>query len=200
MDEDKSFDANQATHTVVIEDLQKLKQWLTANEIDFSLWGSGSAKTVEHLWQELVEGETYLQAHPPTRVCAVVQVIIQQGDKILIEAEQLFANGQRRNRDSLPSEKMKLDEPYDTAAVRCLAEELSLDPKSIDILHSTYRVEVELVESPSYPGLQTQYLLHKVGANVPSLPAEEFWTTENLSSEASDMIMRHRWVWRDSSQ
>jgi len=47
----------------------------------------------------------------------------------------------------------------------------------------------ELVDSPSYPSLITQYTLHQVEVVVPGLPQESFATIEGKK--------KHFWEWRN---
>lgn len=181
-----------------IENLDDLKRWLTSQGIDISYWGEKSAKSVEDLWIELADGETYLQNNPPLRAISVAQVIIRRGDEVLIEAEQEFKDKRRRCRDIPPSEKIKQGENYLDAIFRCLREELHIDLDHVEILPSTYHQEFSVRTSPSYPGLRTQYNFHIIEARVGELPGTDFWTTETANN-GQDPIKRHHWVWRDQA-
>lgn len=166
-----------------------------ARHIDFSQWGTGPAKTVENLWDEIINGETYLQDNPPLRIIQVVQVFIRRGNLILIEAEQEFGHGGTRSRNLPPSEKIKPGETYLEAAIRCLQEELGAVPQDITVDPSTYRQTQTIKDSPSYPGLATEYVLHMVEARVKGLPRTDFWTT-NAAYTSGDPISRQHWVWQ----
>ncbi len=171
-----------------------LKRWLTAKGIDLSQWGQGPSKSVENLWDELVNGEMYLQDEPALRVVPVVQIIIRRGDYILIETIQEFADKRQRFRDHPPSEKMQPGESYLEAAKRCLREELGVTDQDIEILANTHQTKTQQRESPSYPGLRTQYLIHIVEANVAGLPETNFWTHE-AEHNRTDVVKRHYWAW-----
>ena len=181
-------------HQSNVKSLQELKDWLTKKGIDFSRWGSGSTKTVKHLWQEIVDQEICLQDNPPLRISAIVQIIIRRGDRILIEVEQEFDDNRSRPRNRPPTEKMKYSESYLDTASRCLQEELSLKPHQFQIINATYQRREEHLESSSYPGLCTRYILHIVEAKVNKLPDTDFWTDEGSESR-SDAIKKHHWAW-----
>ncbi len=178
-----------------IDSVATLKEWLVSQDIDISRWGVGPTKTVENLWDEIVNGETYLQDNPPLRIIQVVQVIIRDGNRILLEAEQELDNQQRRSRNFPPSEKMKPGETYTGTATRCLQEELGAAPHDITIVQSTHRQRKIVRDSPSYPGLDTQYIFHAVEAKVKGLPNTDFWTA-NAAHAFGDPVKWQHWVWQ----
>ena len=178
-----------------IQSLDQLKEWLASQGIDKSRWGHGQAKTLECLWEEMVDGETGIQDNPALRIVPVTQVIIRRGDEILIETEQEFGDKRKRPRNHPPSEKIRRDETYIDAAIRCLQEELGLARQDIDIIDSTYRQTLKELESPSYPGLFTRYIFHIVEARVSGLPDANFWTHESTRN-GKDLVRKHHWIWR----
>lgn len=175
--------------------IQHLKDWLIAKGIDQSQWGTDGTKTVENLWAEIVAGETELQDDPPLRLIRVVNIIVRQGDKILIEGEQEFGDNQRRYRGVPPAEKMKPRESHIEAALRGLAEELQVQPAQVKILPSPPQPQPLIQESQSYPGLRTKYLIYTVEVNIDGLPAEDFSTLEGSPAGSHDPIKRHQWHW-----
>lgn len=176
-----------------------LQAWLAVQGIDCSEWGLGTTKTVDNLWTELVKGEILLVDNPPLRVVQVVQVVIRQGSRILIEVEQEFADKRRRARHYPPSEKMAAGESYVAAAMRCLKEELDVDRPRVELLLSTYQQRVSEKDSLSYPGLKSRYLFHVVEAKVEGLPSTEFWTLED-NVEPLDPVRKHHWVWQPQNE
>jgi NUDIX domain len=179
-----------------IQSLDELKAWLISKGVDISPWGTGATKKVESLWDEIVNGEIYLQDDPPLRITPVVQIIIRKGENILMESEQEFIDNRRRFRNHPPSEKIRQGEDYIDAVMRCLNEELQLEYHNIEILDSTYRQIQQENDSPSYPGLPTQYNIHRVEAKVDGLPSgENFWTIEAVQGR-EDPVKKHYWVWR----
>ncbi len=125
----------------------------------------------------------------------VAQVIIRRGEYVLLEAEQVFGDGQRRYRGKPPAEKIKPGETYMEAAARCLQEELGVETGQIQLFPDTHRQVKTYAMSSSYPGLPALYNLHTVEAAVSGLPETEFWR-DNRSFTAGDPVKRHKWVWR----
>ncbi|HSH02580.1 MAG TPA: hypothetical protein VLL52_08685 [Anaerolineae bacterium] len=178
-------------------DVAELESWLRAREVTMAGWGEGEAKTVENLWHEVQGGETLLveEGDMVLRLVSFVQVIIRRGDRWLVEAEQVLADGRVRRRAVLPSEKFKRGESYALAAGRCLAEELNVGAGEFELLTETYRWRKERMERPTYPGLETLYTFHQVEVVVAGLPDDNF-ETENRLAGPSDPVRIHRWEWR----
>jgi hypothetical protein len=176
-------------------DIDELSAWLTAKGIDVSRWRSAGRKSVANLWDEIANGEAYIQDDPPLRVVNVTQVIVRKGNRFLREVEQEFGDGTRRSRDNPPSEKMIHDESCTEAALRCLKEELGINAHNVTFVTPECRQEQKVLGSPSYPGLLTQYTFYIVEANVEGLPDAGFWR-DNAAFGQGDPIKRQRWVWR----
>lgn len=178
------------------DNLDQLSAALRADGIQTARWGVGAAKRVADLWQELCEGETELHGPPLLRVVrGVIRVIVRRDDAILIEAEQIFRDGRIRPRDTPPADKLLPGESYAEAARRCLVEELGVAPSTVTLIEGSYRCEQATRQSPSYPGLLSQYVFHTVEAHVASLPSTDFWT-EEAASNARDAVARHHWIWQ----
>lgn len=180
-----------------LETIAQLKAWLDSKGIDISRWGVGGAKSVENLWAEIVEGETEIQDNPPLRLVRLVNVIIRQGDRMLVEATQEFGENQQRQRGGPPAEKSKPGESPIETALRCLQEELQVDATRVAIMAVSSELQVRTKDSPSYPGLRTCYLQYDVEANVEGLPSESFWTTEAFH-EDGDPVHLHQWLWKSA--
>ncbi|MFC1850973.1 NUDIX domain-containing protein [candidate division CSSED10-310 bacterium] len=182
----------------LFKNIAELQEWLAAQKIDTAAWGVGAAKSVSELWQEIMVGETTILNEPPVRVVrGVVQVMIRNGSKILIEREQEFAHNQKRYRNTPPAEKMKPAESYTATVLRCMSEEFGIKPETIEIREETYRQRREMKESSSYPGLLTLYHFHIVEVQVQGLPDTEFWTQETGSG---NLVTRHHWIWKSESE
>lgn len=169
-----------------------LRRWLAGQGVDLAIWGQGDHKSVDHLWEEITQGETQIQENPPLRLVDVVQVVVRRGGRALVEREQELASGRRRERNRPPSEKMQPGESYLEAALRCLREELGVRRVDVDLLHDTYRREQTEGPSPSYPGLRTRYTFHVVEARVDGLPDGDFSTPESTG----DPVETHHWTWK----
>jgi ADP-ribose pyrophosphatase YjhB (NUDIX family) len=184
---------------LTFEGIAELKAWLKAKGIDTTLWGSGQAKSVENLWAELVAGESQIQDDPPLRLVRMVTIMIRDGDKILVEAAQEFGENQQRYRGWPPAEKIKPGESPAEAALRCLHEELQVASNQVEILSWTFQPELAHHESPSYPGLLTNYLRYEVEAKVDGLPGEPFWTSETARDDG-DPVRNHHWLWEPAER
>lgn len=182
-----------------LKSVEQLQTWLNEHEIDSSTWGIGVAKSVEDLWTEIVNGESLIESTPPLRVVQVVNVIIRNGDKVLIEAEQQFDGNRVRHRGIPLSEKLKPGEEPLNSALRGIAEELQVGSERVMIINCSEQPKVELKESPSFPGLRTKYLLHTVEVRIEGLPDETFWTDEAPEND-SDPVTRHQWQWKVVTQ
>jgi ADP-ribose pyrophosphatase YjhB (NUDIX family) len=155
----------------------------------------GGAKTVENLWAELAEGESQIQDDPPERQVQIVNIMIRAGDRLLVEGEQEFGANQSRFRGKPPAEKLKPGEDPVEAAVRCLHEEMEVDPRRVQILSWTEAPEPVRLDSPSYPGLATTYLRYEVEASVEGLPDQPF-TTQETAHDDGDPVTSHQWLWQ----
>ncbi len=154
---------------------------------------------MDDLWAEIVAGESRLRTQPLRReILGAVNVLILQGEFVLIEARQVLASGMTRHRDIPPAEKMLPGEsPIDTA-IRCLREELGVARHDIEIVtpaHSKPSARCEVRPSPSYPGLATAYTFYTVEARVKGLPVDDF-STHEYGAAGGEWIMRHDWTWR----
>lgn len=177
---------------------EDLGLWLAERGIDTRSWRPPGNKRVVDLWTEIETGDTRLQKNPPLRLVNVVQIIIRRGDRILVEAEQELEDGSRRVRNHPPSEKMKAGESVEVAAMRCLKEELRVESRRVSLDTATTRQAKEMTDSPSYPGLPTQYTFYRIDAKVEGLPDVAFWRENIAFADGSDPIKRHRWAWRRS--
>lgn len=175
---------------------QQLARWLQCHQINLDQWGQGIAKSVEDLWREVQNAESMLSAEAPLRRVRVVELVVQEGDRQLIEAAQTLVSGQTRRRNHPPSEKMLPgEEPLGTAR-RCLVEELGVDGTTdVSFPPQQIRERQELVESASYPGLITQFTFYQVIVQVQHLPTTDF-TTTNAAHEHGDPVVAHHWRWQ----
>ena len=176
------------------DNVNALEVWLNEQGINTAVWGEQGTKSVQNLWEELVNGDSRVQLDPPLRQVHVTEVFIQQTGHILIELEQEFGNGERRSRGRVPSEKMRVDELCETAALRCLEEELEVSEEAVTFLFPAYERAKQLTDSPSYPGLQTQYVFYRIAVDVKGLPTKDFWRN-NQAFGHGDPVKRHHWGW-----
>ena len=151
----------------------KLKALLEWADVDLAAWGSGSAKTVDHLLREIEYGESEVNFSPEgtvTRRVRVAWVDVLHFDANgnvyqLYEDRQEYVDGRIRKRilDSSLGEKFHPSEEPVEAAIRALSEELGItDYVSLHVIGSE-----QTTHSPdSYPGLESQYDTHSFVAVV----------------------------------
>lgn len=145
---------------------QEIAATLQFYGVPLQKWGIGKAKTIRHLAEEILGGETALVNvnEGLRRSVSLVRVDIryQRTDGVelqLIEDRQEFADGRVRRRGLTGvSEKLQLGENALETAQRGLRDELGIAGYyELDVLGS---VDEEL-ESKSYPGLVTEYSVSK---------------------------------------
>jgi len=176
------------------ENIHQLESWLISKVVNIAQWGTGAAKSVQDLWNEIASGESQLEDNPPQRVVEVVDVIVRAGNRILMEGKQQFSDGRQRYRGIPLSEKIKPGESHVDAAIRGLKEELQVNSSDVKVLEASLQPQLILEESQSYPGLRTKYVVHKVEVEVDNLPGQDFWTYESQSNH-DDVVKRHQWHW-----
>jgi hypothetical protein len=155
----------------------ELVDLLTQQEIPLESWGMNGAKTVDHLLDELNEGETLLVEDGKTgrliREFSFLAIVVLHKDKNdtyqLIEEKQIFSDGSQRVRLSEISvgEKIKYGiENVGEAITRALEEELGIK-KGFNVLKKD-EVLVEEVDSKSYPGLKSHRNRYNVVVEIDS--------------------------------
>ena len=93
----------------VIDELKTYLQSLP----EYEAWGRGSAKSVEHLWEEIRLGESVITQEGARKVRVVVGELRQSttSDLRLVELEQTLSDGRKRVRSRRPmAEKIIGDE------------------------------------------------------------------------------------------
>ena len=144
---------------------------------------------------QLLGGQVY-------RCLAVVKLVVRQPGKMhrhLACYAQMMADGRKRERNVLVSEKMNEGEVPHIAALRGLTEEFSsiVDKEQIDLWPDSLLVWVEIIESPSFPNLTTQYRMHQMTATIAGLPHGSFSTLEEeVGKDGQVKTKEHFWEWR----
>jgi hypothetical protein len=183
------------TETRDVNSQGELHDLLAGAGIPVQRWGAAGTKPVADLWTELETGESALTTDsPPERLVSCVELTIRQDGRTLLEVAQLLANGELRERNALPAEKMLPGETPEAAAFRCVEEELGVPRADCRIAPGTYRTSRNTRHATSYPGLTTHYVVHTVEIEVPGLPATEFSTPESDGS-GDATIVAHYWDW-----
>jgi hypothetical protein len=147
---------------------ERLKNKLKEYNIPVDLWGTGNAKTIRHLYKEIIENESTLEEESGSLVRYIEFVGIRiyyrdEEDQLwaLKEDRQEFKDGRvrRRNMMSSVSEKMKFGEDPLESAIRGIEEELGVKISKDQLIK---RRDLDYnAGSSSYPGLKTIYKGHQ---------------------------------------
>ena len=173
-----------------------LQKQLVDAGIDTSSWGTGKAKTLEHLQREIESGETILIIRETGKLLRRIVVVgadiyyqSPDGKKYrLKEDRQVFKDGRERRRDlgQAVSEKMKPDEDPKDAMIRGIQEELGI---SSEIALTETGTDVQQATSPSYPGLESEYIRHKFQTTL----TDEQFNPDGYVEEQSDKSTYFIW-------
>lgn len=173
-------------------DPQQLAVWLTHHDVDIAQWGQGTAKSVVDLWNELVCGDSRLDDNPLLRRVSVATLLAYQDGWQLIEATQTFEDGRQRCRNRAPSEKMMLNESPQSAAIRCLQEEVGATSNNILSPPTLVKTETVRSDSPSYPTLLTEFTFYTLRVELQGLPTIDFVTHNQATN---DPVKSIGWTW-----
>lgn len=154
-----------------VREVSDLRGLLARFGVDTSTWGTGEAKTVDHLLEEIRSGDSELVveaagiARRVRNVWIDVFATTDSGRLHLVERRQVFGDGRQRMR-RLPAslgEKCRVGEEPLVAARRGFAEELGIGPPAVLAptapgLNPTGRT--------SYPTLATSFESHWFRAEI----------------------------------
>lgn len=139
-------------------------QMLKNKGINTELYGTGTFKTIGHLYQEIEEGETELtdeDGQLVRRVQFVGARILYKKDGEwlrLYEEKQIFKDGRERRRTNMPysaAEKFKSGEDPKEVIVRGMKEELKLD---ITKDQFAFYNKKEIENNDDYPGIKSFHI------------------------------------------
>jgi len=156
------------------DDIDLFTQMLKEHRIAVDHFGVGKAKTLKQLNNEVSSGacRLMLDATDYKKLVRVVDVVVFRlvspgaSARLLIETEECFPDGRKRETNRLPGTKKEPHENAKQTAERIREEMLNISAKSIQFdLSSVVRYEEE-IESPSYPGVRTVYRKEIVLATI----------------------------------
>jgi hypothetical protein len=174
--------------------LPELAYWLSLKSIYYKMWGKSSSKNLEHLWSEILAGESLLCDRFPWRRIVVVRLFVLNGGRCLVEKEPGICTDKVNSRSKIPSKNNRIGEPIINAVSRCFDEEFNMTTRCVLIKNlPVYRGYVDL-DSASYPGLYTRYFINDVAYKVTGLPDYDFYTTD---SRTSSLKRTHYWGWEN---
>ncbi len=139
-------------------------QMLKDHDINTELYGTGTFKTIGHLYHEIEEGETELTdegGQLVRRVQFVGARILHKKDGKwwrLYEEKQIFKDGRERRRANMPysaAEKFKSGEDPKEVIVRGMKEELNLD---ITKDQFAFYNKKEIENNDDYPGIKSFHI------------------------------------------
>ena len=164
----------------------ELMRLLLGHNIPVGTWGTGKAKTFEHLFAEVTSEEVAVEVEEAggqifgtvirprtvrrTVYGSIVRIYYDDGETSwkLVEQKQVFKDGRLRPRSLQGSigEKLKRNELPETAARRAMAEELGItEPLSLDTFPPIIKGPLP---SDSYPGLESVYYMHIFEVYLPT--------------------------------
>jgi 8-oxo-dGTP pyrophosphatase MutT (NUDIX family) len=156
-------------------------------------YGKGKAKSFQQLLVEIEAGETQIvwQDDRPIRFVRVVAVRVRHGGRTLVEDRQEFPDGRTRYRGYKElSEKLYPQEDHAEAVYRALQEELGLPADELkDVPVRFLGSEFKRRESPSYPGLESEYCWYKYEIEMP----ERLYKPEYIEFRGDGMCTYFVW-------
>lgn len=155
-------------------DLRMFAQMLEEHNIDASVFGQGKAKTLAQLAAEVVSGacRLMLDATSHKKLVRVVDVVgfrLLSSDgksRLLIETEECYPDGRRRDTVRLPGTKKEPHENARGTAQRILQDMLDIPLENVFMDFSDVVRYEEETDSPSFPGVRTVYRKEIVEAVV----------------------------------
>ena len=139
-------------------------QMLKDHDINTELYGTGTFKTIGHLYHEIEEGETELTDEEGQLVRKVqfvgARILHKKDGKWwrLYEEKQIFKDGRERRRANMPysaAEKFKSGEDPKEVIVRGMKEELNLD---ITKDQFAFYNKKEIENNDDYPGIKSFHI------------------------------------------
>lgn len=161
-----------------IIDVEHLISVLIDANVPLDLWGKNGAKTVDHLFDEILNKKTELALNDSGEIerrieASLVEVIyVSKGATVygLKEDKQILNDGSviKRELSTTLEERMTYGESPDSTALKILNEELDID--SYDEFME-FRSRTTIEPSRNYPGLITYY---KTQPYMVSIDAKSF--------------------------
>ncbi len=180
--------------------IDELRQACIRGGIEVAKFGTGKAKTLENLLEEVTTGETVLeeQGGKLVRTISVLGVNVYyeapDGKRYrLIEEKQVFNKGSRERARKLEvslGEKLLPGESPDEVAVsRAIREELKINDGYIITKDPSFEKK-ETRLSESYPGLESIYKVYRFVVQL----ADPAYNPNGYKEEGSEKTTYFKWI------
>ena len=155
-------------------DFDQLLEVLVRAEVPVDDFGTGPAKTVQHLLDEVQSGESVIHVQKTGEILRELRVLwvdvmceLSNGDiYVLREDRQEFKDGRvkRRALNASLGEKLKPGETPEDAVQRALEEELGVQ-RITNVYDTGY--EEKTLTPDTYPGVKSSYQFYKFATVIP---------------------------------
>lgn len=177
--------------------LDSLIETLVNANIPVDQYGVDGAKTVQHLLNEILDGESTLSVNSKGELLRELSVLWvdvfckhSSGETFLLKEEvQIFKDGRERRRElgSSLGEKLKPGEGSESAVYRALSEELGIDSPLQSV---EYQGEAQKLHTPeAFPGLESTYQFYKYSVVI----SEEDFKPEGYIEYQEDKTNYYTW-------
>jgi len=179
-------------------DKKHLLALLKISNVSLGDWGTGAAKTVDHLLKEINDGESTLIKKGNFLLRSVtgssVRIFYKQKSSALLflkEDKQIFKDGREKRRELAGNmsigEKLKFGEIPAIGAWRALAEELGVTEK-LPLVPRPNIIKGP-IPSISFPGLYTLYSIYAFEVFLP----EKWYKPEGYAEKQADKTNYFIW-------
>lgn len=156
-----------------IDSIEELKSYLEEFNIPLEKYGKGTYKTINHLLNEIKEGETKLvekDGKLERYVEFIGARIVYKDDNgdfwRLYETKQVFKDGRKRVRKTMPysmAEKFKSGEDIKEGIIRGMEEELGIKVSKDQFAYYNTKI---IREDGDYPGIKSFHKGHEFLVNL----------------------------------
>lgn len=172
---------------------------LAQHNIPIKNWGKGSAKTMDHLIKEVMEGEALLEVDESGELIRRVTIIFvdiyytdhSTGKRFkLVEEKQIFNDGRERRRklEGSLAEKLKAGEiPNQDMVNRAIHEELGVTG---NVIATEKEMKEVNQDSPSFPGLRMKAVEHFFEVEL----SDEMYKPNGYTEHQPDKNTYFKWI------
>lgn len=175
--------------------IKKLEKYLIDKNVDISSWGKGNAKTLNHLYNEIIKRECELIEDNGSlyRKLSSLSIRVYYNNLKLIEDRQEFKDGRTRRRkmEASVAEKISINDKNLIESVkRALKEELNIDVFDSQIIPNGEKSDFR--ESMSYPTLNMDIHLYKFTIKLDINQYNSEGYVEDQEDKKTYFVWKHR--------